>query len=112
MRPIYALLMQAGLSFLLLAGSLQAEDAKKKKPLSPTKGVIKLFNGEDLSGLYTFLKDTKYEDPRKVFTVKDGLLNISGDGLGAVTTRDEYTNYHAIIEFKRSEEHTSELQSH
>jgi len=100
MRPKYALLIPVCLSIYLLASSLQAEDAKKTKALSPTGGVIKLFNGEDLSGLYTWMKDTKYKDPRKVFTVKDGILNISGDGLGAITTRNEYTNYHAVIEFK------------
>ena len=30
------------------------------------------FNGKDLTGFYTYLHDHKYEDPNKVFTVRDG----------------------------------------
>lgn len=69
------------------------------EPITPTT-VIKLFNGQDLTGWYTWLQDTKYEDPRKVFTVHDGLLHISGDGLGCLTTKDDYRDYHLIAEFK------------
>ena len=49
----------------------------QEKPIAP-KEVIKLFNGKDLTGLTTWLKDTKRDDPRKVFTVKDGILQLSG----------------------------------
>ncbi len=61
---------------------------------------IKLFNGKNLDGFYTFLKDTKYEDPRGVFTVKDGLLVVSGDGMGGVITKDRYADYRVICEFR------------
>ena len=61
---------------------------------------IRLFNGKNLDGLYTFLKDTRYEDPRGVFTVKDGPLIISGDGLGGVITKDRYADYRVICEFR------------
>src|SRR5688572_10237957 len=44
------------------------------QPIRPTK-TTPLFNGKDLSGLTTWLKDTKQADPRKVFTVSDGLLH-------------------------------------
>ena len=49
-------------------------------PISPSSGMIRLFNGKNLDGLYTWLNDTRYEDPRKVFTVEDGMIHISGDG--------------------------------
>ena len=39
-----------------------------------------LFNGKDLTGLTTWLKDTKDADPRKVFTAKDGIIHVSDDG--------------------------------
>lgn len=77
--------------------------AEESQPISPADGVIKLFNGEDLSGLYVFMQDTKYEDPRQVFTVHDGLLHISGDGFGGICTKKEYGNYHMICEFKWGE---------
>ncbi|MCC6494503.1 MAG: DUF1080 domain-containing protein [Pirellulales bacterium] len=64
---------------------------------------IRLFDGQSLAGCYTFLKDAQYEDPRGVFTVNDGLLHISGDGLGSVITKQAYRDYHAIVEFKWGE---------
>jgi len=82
-----------------LAGPLQGED-RKEEPVSPKDGVIRLFNGKDLSGLHTWLKDTKREDPRKVFTAHDGLLHISGDGYGYVATDKAYRDYHLTVEYK------------
>ena len=69
-------------------------------PITPGDGVIKLFNGRDLSGLYTWLADTKYEDPHGVFTVRDGMLLISGETIGGITTKNAYRNYHLICEFR------------
>ena len=64
--------MRLSLRALLLpavvAASLYGAD-KKVEPLSPKDGVLRLFNGKDLAGLSTWLKDSKREDPRKVFTV-------------------------------------------
>lgn len=63
--------------------------------------VIKLFNGIDLNGWYTFIKDRgKNTDPKKVFTVKKGLLHISGEEWGCITTNDIYENYTLSVEYK------------
>jgi hypothetical protein len=59
-----------------------------------------LFNGRDLTGFYTWLRDTQYEDPRGVFSVTNGMIRISGDGLGYLATREAYENYRLIVEFK------------
>jgi len=59
-----------------------------------------LFNGKNLDGFYTWLVDTKYEDPRRVFSVTNGMLRISGDGLGYLATRTEYSNFVLTAEFK------------
>jgi hypothetical protein len=67
----------------VLSVPLPAED-RKEEPISPKDGVIGLFNGKDLTGLHTWLKDTKREDPRKAFTVHEGLLHFSGAGFGFV----------------------------
>lgn len=95
-----ASLLALGLAGLALLAPVRAEEPT---PISPTDRPIVLFNGKNLDGLYTFLKDTKLEDPRKVFTVKDGLLHISGDGFGAATTKQTYRDYHLVIEFKWGE---------
>lgn len=69
------------------------------EPVSPRE-VVRLFNGNDLAGLTTWLKDTKREDPRKVFRVTDGMLHLSGDGNGYVATDKEYRDYRLVVEYK------------
>lgn len=59
-----------------------------------------LFNGKNLDGFYTWLVDTKYDDPRRVFSVTNGVLRISGNGLGYLATKNEYSNYVLTAEFK------------
>ena len=75
-------------------------EKRQKEPLSPKGTVIQLFNGKDLTGLYGWLKDTQYEDPRKVFSVRDGYLRISGEIDGYIATREEYKDYRLIVEYK------------
>ncbi len=75
-------------------------DDRKVEPIRPKSGVIRLFNGKDLTGLHTWLKDTHHADPRRVFTVTDGLLHISGDGYGYVATDKPYRDYHLIVEYR------------
>ncbi len=87
---------------LIHACILPTTHAAEPEPVGklPDSGPLKLFDGKSLNGLYTWLKDTKREDPRKVFTVEDGVLHISGDGWGCVTTEKPYENYHLVLEFK------------
>ncbi|MDH5604469.1 MAG: DUF1080 domain-containing protein, partial [Cyclobacteriaceae bacterium] len=66
---------------------------------------VRLFNGKDLEGWYTYLKGRgKYKDPKKVFSVEDGILRISGKEWGCITTEKEYENYHLVVEFKWGDE--------
>jgi len=82
---------------LLSSVPAQAED----KAISPEQDRIQLFNGKNLEGCYVWMRDTAYEDPRKIFTVnKKGYLHISGDGYGALITKENYRDYHMVIEFK------------
>ena len=85
-----------------IAVGLRAEEPTK--PVIHVKKPTKLFNGKNLDGLYTFMKDTKYKDPRGVFTVKDGLLIISGNGWGGVITKERYADYRVICEFRWGEQ--------
>jgi 3-keto-disaccharide hydrolase len=85
---------------LLLSLTLPpAAPPERGEPVRPTDTVL-LFNGKDLAGLTTWLKDTKHADPRKVFSVKDGVLHVSGDGYGYVRTDKAYCDYHLIVEYK------------
>ncbi len=70
------------------------------KPPVPSK-TIRLFNGKDLDGFYTYLRGRgRDSDPLKVFTVGDGMLRISGQEWGCVTTLEEYADYRLIVEYK------------
>jgi len=66
--------------------------------------MIQLFNGKDLTGWYTFLKERgKNNDPQNVFTVKNGMIRISGEEWGCITTNEVFKNYHIVLEFKWGE---------
>jgi hypothetical protein len=65
---------------------------------APTK---KLFNGKNLDGWYTFIQHRgKAQDPKNVFTVKDGMIHISGEEYGSIVTNEEYSDYKLVVEFK------------
>ena len=61
---------------------------------------LPLFNGTNLHGFYTWLMDSRYDDPRQVFSVMDGAIRISGDGLGYLATRQVFHDYKLVAEFK------------
>lgn len=93
-RVLYALSLLS-----LIALPLHAAEPASE-PISPKDGPIQLFNGKDLTGFYTWLNDEQYEDSRKVFSVQDGMLHISGDGLGYICTKQAYKDYHLVAEFR------------
>jgi len=68
-------------------------------PIVP-RGAIRLFNGRDLSGWTTWLVDAKRQDPRGVYSVRDGVLRISGDGFGYLSTDRAYKDYRLVVELK------------
>jgi hypothetical protein len=73
-----------------------------------------LFNGKDLSGWRTYvsMQPTSEQmkvptsvrgvdnDPRHVFSVVDGMIRVSGEEWGSVSTVGEYENFHLKFEFK------------
>ena len=73
--------------------------AAQGEPTRPAKK-IRLFNGKDLTNFYVYLKDSKREDPKKVFTVNQGQIHISGEEWGALSTEKEYRDYHLVVEWK------------
>ncbi len=91
----------AGLGWLVvLLGSLALAD-------DPGAG-IPLFNGKDLAGWEPKV-DTKASgyDPNssadRVFTVEGGMIRVSGERLGTLTTVAEYADYKLRFEFRWGE---------
>src|SRR3954447_24066261 len=61
---------------------------------------VALFDGKDTTKWYTFLKDHgKDKDPNGTFTVKGGVLRVSGQEWGGLVTRDEYADYELTAEW-------------
>ena len=76
---------------------------RAEPPISPTDEPIQLFNGRNLDGLYIWIKGHGLGDPDGVFSVRDGLLHVSGNGYGGVITEREYKDYHLICEYRWGE---------
>jgi hypothetical protein len=73
-----------------------------------SKRVIHLLNGRDLSGFYTFIRNSTdrkavpeiNKDPDQVYTYRDGVLRVSGQHMGYLATKKNYGNYRLVAEFK------------
>ncbi len=86
---------------LALAATFYAHSAISDDAASP----VNLFNGKDLAGWYTFTRHADktvdaYADPKGVFKVEDGVIHISGEEFGCLTTKQEYGDYRLRLEVK------------
>lgn len=95
---------QGRLRFAAAMGGIvcSAALAGAKEPVVPKVDPINLLD-DSLGKFYTWSEDTQYEDPLLVYTCKDGVLQITGESWGGLTTKDEYANYHMVCEFKWGE---------
>ncbi len=98
--------MYRGFSFLLFGILAMLPACRPAHTLGtvsrPVKAnVTRLFNGKNLDGWYRFLEHRgRDNDPKKVFTVVDGMIRVSGEEWGCITTNEEYSNYSLVFEFK------------
>jgi hypothetical protein len=103
-------LLCSALAIIVMAFTAPCHEAL---PAEPVTKEIKLFNGKSLENFYTYLGAPKVKkgekadkpfgknnDPRKVFTVADGMIRVSGEIYGCFVTEKEFENYHLITEFK------------
>jgi hypothetical protein len=87
-----------GLALILMVPAAWAAADGKATPL---------FNGKDLTGWTIFIRHADKSDPRSdpkgIFKVEDGVIHISGEEFGCLTTEKEYDNYRLTVEFKWGE---------
>lgn len=77
-------------------------------PAPADEGWTPLFNGEDLTGWYTFLqKHGRNRDPDRVITIEDGMIRLykhARDGdevvMGYIGTEREYGDYHLRWQYR------------
>jgi putative membrane-bound dehydrogenase-like protein len=87
-------LLSSVLSILFVASVLSAQPVTQKVDLLE---VIKSGNVEH----HVNPKMDFHDDPKDIWTfAKDGTFNISGRGYGYVATKENYRDYHLVIEFK------------
>ena len=80
--------------------SFAQSGAKGNKNIDKTPNEkIQLFNGKDLSNWVFHLKDPAV-DPATVFTVKNGVINISGNPFGYMRTKESYADYKLHVEWR------------
>lgn len=73
-------------------------------PAPETAAPIQLLTNNLTDHFYTFIRDRGRDtDPKGVFTVQDGVLRISGEEWGCITTKEEFENYRLVVEFKWGE---------
>lgn len=73
-------------------------------PAHAAPGSIDLLDGDYTKHWYTWIRDRGRDtDPKNVFTMQDDILRISGEEWGCVTTKEEYSDYHLLLEFKWGE---------
>jgi len=90
---------------LLGAGSVPAPGATGTSKVIVPTSKITLFNGKDLTNFYTWLRDHKYTDPDRVFTVVDYIdggpaVRASGQYYGGIVTKERYANYRLLVDFR------------
>lgn len=94
------------LKYLAFAGGavLAAFTTSAQTPITPDK-LIRIFNGRDLSNFDTWEVDHHREDPDRVYSVVEQIdgapaIRISGQHHGGIVTKDQYTNYRLVVEFR------------
>lgn len=92
------------LIFLTFSSIGFTQTGNKPLKVKTPKKTIQLFNKNNLDGWYTFLKSRgRNNDPKNVFSVSNGMIRISGEEWGCITTEKEFENYRLILEFKWGE---------
>lgn len=85
--------------------NVRVRELKTGEEVAAPAKTVSLFNGKDLDGWYTFTAHADrsadpYADPKGVYKVEDGVIHISGEEFGCLTTKEEYGDYHLRLEVK------------
>ena len=100
-----ALVCLASSSSIILTRQAHAEDAQWED----------LFNGKDLTGWDTWLRAPEDQggqkgkpiglnkDPAGVFSVQDGVLRVSGEIFGCISSIEQFQDYHLRFDFRWGE---------
>ena len=90
---------------LLLATHAPAETTLATLPeaISPSEGTLRLFDGRTLKGWTTWLEQGGKNNDHQAYSVVDGTLRISGEGMGYLATENSYRDYILRLEYRWGE---------
>jgi len=94
---------------LLAIQGVTIAQPKVKSKMKAEKKVgsdVILFNGKDLSNWVFKLKDASI-DPASVFTIRNGVIHITGNPFGYMRTKDTYSDYKLHVEWRYPSEATN-----
>jgi Domain of Unknown Function (DUF1080). len=77
----------------------QTRETDKKISGNKVSETIMLFNGKDLSNWVFKLKDPSI-DPAAIFTIRNGVIHITGNPFGYMRTKDTYSDYKLHVEWR------------
>lgn len=91
--------MCMGISAVAMTLALGIETISRADDAS--KGFTRLFNGKDLAGWTTYL-DPKFKeaDPKKVWTIEDGVIKCTGTPNGYLLTDKEFGDYVLRVQWR------------
>lgn len=89
-----------GLLTIFLAARPMYAWCDEPTPITPRGKVIRPFNGQDLSGFTSWLREADRNATQKNYSVQDGMIHISGEGMGYLATVDAYRDYHLSIDYR------------
>ncbi len=94
----------AVLQIIILSAISNPSMAQPKSQKSRTREAVQgkkinLFNGKNLNNWVFFLKEPGV-DPSSVFTVRNGLIHISGSPFGYMRTKEIYSDYKLHVEWR------------
>ncbi len=79
--------------------SVKTEKGKRNSEIANVTDTIALFNGNDLNNWQIVLKDS-LAAPDSTFFVKDGMICTTGEPFGYVRTKEKYSNYNLLVEWR------------
>jgi hypothetical protein len=91
------------LSNISIAQSVADNPKKSEKTSDKT---IQLFNGKDLDNWVFKLKDPSV-DPASVFSVRNGVIHITGSPFGYMRTKESFSDYKLHVEWRWPSEATN-----
>jgi hypothetical protein len=103
MKKIFLFALSLMAVSFIFGGCGTTKSKSSASTVSNTKPIA-LFNGQNLDGWYKFVKGRgRDNDPKNVFSVEKGLIHISGEEYGCITSNEDYSNYKLTVEFKWGE---------